>query len=61
MMKESLEFSFNPKFISAELAESLAQAIGQWIVQRREEMRAVPAETQIPDTVPEGQTTGRIN
>lgn len=54
MMKESLEFSFNPKFISAELAESLARAIGQWIVQRREEVRAAPQETQNPDTLPEG-------
>lgn len=36
-MRKGLEFSFNPEFISAELAESLAQAMSQWIARRGED------------------------
>lgn len=54
-MKESIAFSFDPKYISAELAESLAQTIGQWIVQRQGETGAAPQDTQTSDTLSQGQ------
>ncbi|GEM_PF-3349524 len=41
-MTESVEISFNPKYISAQLAEALAQAIGQWISEQRGEKTLPP-------------------
>lgn len=58
-MKESIAFSFNPKYISAELAESLAQAIGQWIVQRQGEIGTAPEDAQTPDAPSQRQATER--
>ena len=56
-MRKGLEFSFNPEFISAELAESLAQAMSQWIAQREEGTGTAQEQTQNPDALPEGQMT----